>query len=94
METLYHLTRWERICQRQLEEHPLCVYCLERAIVTPATIVERVEPHRGAISKLQSLCRECHEATKRDIKLYGYRTDIGLDGYPLDPRHPVYRRCR
>jgi hypothetical protein len=23
--------------------------------------------------------------------LYGYRRDIGLDGYPLDPNHPANR---
>jgi hypothetical protein len=24
----------------------------------------------------------------------GFRPDVGLDGWPLDPRHPVYRRRR
>jgi hypothetical protein len=24
----------------------------------------------------------------------GFRPDVGLDGWPLDPRHPVYRPGR
>ena len=55
----YSTARWARIRKHQLLEHPLCKYCLERAIVTPATICDHVEPHHG-------------------------------DGWPLDPRHPVY----
>jgi len=39
-----------------------------------------------------SLCEECAAVTKRHIEQRGYRFDIGLDGYPLDPRHPVYVR--
>jgi hypothetical protein len=32
----------------------------------------------------------CHDNTKRFIELRGFRPDIGLDGWPLDPRHPCY----
>ena len=32
--------------------------------------------------------------TKRFIETRGFRPDIGLDGMPLDPRHPVYSRTR
>jgi hypothetical protein len=31
----YSTARWARIRKYQLPEHPLCKYCLERAIVTP-----------------------------------------------------------
>jgi len=37
---------------------------------------------------------QCHDSTKRHIELYGYRPDIGLDGWSLDPRHPVYNHGR
>src|SRR5262249_60020746 len=78
-----------------LLEHPLCKFCLERGIVTPATICDHVEPHRGDVNKFwlgpfQSLCKVCHDSTKRHIELRGFRPDIGLDGWPLDPRHPCY----
>ena len=92
----YSTARWARIRRHQLLEHPLCAYCAERGIVQPATICDHVEPHRGDINKfwlgkLQSLCKTCHDGAKREIELHGYRRDIGLDGYPLDPNHPVYR---
>jgi 5-methylcytosine-specific restriction enzyme A len=91
--------RRARIRRHQLRDPPLCKYCLERAIVTPATICDHVEPHQGDVNKFwlgpfQSLCKECHDSTKRFVELHGFRPDIGLDGWPLDPRHPVYSRGR
>jgi hypothetical protein len=61
--------------------------------VTAATVVDHVTPHRGdwtafCTSPLQSLCKSCHDATKRQIELHGYCNDIGLDGFPTDPNHP------
>jgi hypothetical protein len=60
------------------------------AIVTPATICDHIEPHKGDVTKfwtgkLQSLCLDCHLVTKRQIEGYGYRLDTGFDGWPLDP---------
>jgi len=97
LDHLYRSSRWGRIRKAQLSEHPLCKFCLEQGRVTPATIADHVDPHRGDINKfwlgkVQSLCLQCHVSTKHFIELNGYRPDIGLDGYPLDPRHPVYAR--
>ena len=97
LDHLYRSPRWGRIRKAQLTEHPLCKFCLEQGRLTVATIADHVEPHRGDINqfwvgKLQSLCLQCHVSTKHFIELNGYRPDIGLDGWPLDPRHPVYAR--
>jgi hypothetical protein len=46
------------------------------------------------LGPFQSLCKECPDSTKRFVEQRGYRPDIGLDGWPLDPRHPVYGRGR
>ena len=80
----------------QLERHPLCKFCLERGIVTAANVVDRVTPHRGdwnafVLGELQSLCEPCHNSAKRQIELRGYRCDVGIDGYPIDPNHPLNR---
>ena len=72
--------------ERQLREHPLCRYCAEWGIVTRATTYD----HRA--EGLVSLCERCKVDTAAMIAKHGYRLDIGLDGYPLDPRHPAYVR--
>jgi 5-methylcytosine-specific restriction enzyme A len=96
---LYSTARWQRIRRHQLREHALCKYCAETGIVEPATICDHVEPHHGDRIKFwsgpfQSLCKRCHDSAKRHVELHGYRPDVGLDGWPLDPRHPVYARGR
>jgi 5-methylcytosine-specific restriction enzyme A len=59
---------------------------------------------RGA---LQSLCTECHNGVKQledrpegwtsfdqIDRQRGFRTEVGADGWPLDPKHPVYDKGR
>jgi 5-methylcytosine-specific restriction endonuclease McrA len=92
----YKTARWQRLRKLQLQRRPLCKFCLERGIVTVANVVDHVTPHRGdwtafVTGELQSLCEPCHNSGKRQIELRGYRTDIGLDGYPTDPNHPFNR---
>ena len=93
----YSTARWARIRRHQLREHPLCAFCLERGIVMPAEICDHVEAHRGDVNKFwlgpfQSLCKSSHDSTKRFVELRGFRPDIGLNGWLLDPRHPAYSR--
>jgi 5-methylcytosine-specific restriction endonuclease McrA len=90
----YGLGRWRNRRKVQLQEHPLCAFCLKRGLVVPATIVDHVEPHRGDWNKfvlgaVQSLCSHCHESTKKEIEQRGFARDVGLDGWPIDPNHPA-----
>jgi hypothetical protein len=60
-----------------------------------ATVVDHVIPHRGDHNafmhgQLQSLCESCHNSSKQQLETSGFIRDIGLDGKPIDPRHPVY----
>jgi 5-methylcytosine-specific restriction endonuclease McrA len=92
----YKTARWQRLRRWQLRQEPLCKLCLDRNRVTSATIADHVEPHHGdwnafCTGRLQSLCEACHNSAKRHIELHGYRADIGLDGYPVDPKHPFNR---
>ena len=62
---------------------------------TVATIVDHVVPHRGdrnsfVLGQLQSLCESCHNSSKQQIETHGFIRDIGLDGRPIDPKHPSY----
>ena len=62
--------------------HPLCKFCLSRGIVTAATVVDHVIPHRGnwnafVTGELLTLCAPCHNGAKQQIEQRGYFNDIG-----------------
>jgi 5-methylcytosine-specific restriction protein A len=93
----YNLQRWKRRSAQQLREHPLCVFCLQRGLVQLATVADHVTPHKGdwmafLLGPLQSLCASCHSSAKRTQEVRGYSTEVGLDGYPTDPKHPAYKK--
>jgi 5-methylcytosine-specific restriction endonuclease McrA len=95
-DAFYKTARWRRLRRWQLKIEPLCKFCLERGRVTVANVVDHVEPHHGdwtafVTGKLQSLCESCHNSAKRQIELRGYCHDIGLDGFPIDLKHPFNR---
>jgi hypothetical protein len=78
----------------QLARQPLCRFCIDRGKVTPATVCDHVEPHKGDHDKFwrgpfQSLCKSCHDGRKQSMERVGYSTEVGLDGFPIDPRHPA-----
>ncbi|MCY1348623.1 hypothetical protein D9M69_347750 [compost metagenome] len=58
--------RWQKERERFLAKHPLCKRCQAKSIVTVATDVDHVIPHRGddALfwdeSNWQPLCHPCH----------------------------------
>ena len=96
----YDLRRWRKRRRAQLLRQPLCKLCLEHGVVTVATVVDHVTPHRGDwnafwLGELQSLCKLCHDKAKRYVETRGYDPlDVGHDGWPLDPRHPANRGTR
>jgi 5-methylcytosine-specific restriction protein A len=90
----YNLERWKRIARQQLMAEPLCRMCAARGLLTPATVVDHVIPHKGNSEafwsgELQSVCNPCHQSRKRMLEIRGYLPDIGLDGWPTDSRHPA-----
>jgi len=93
----YSTSVWLHLRKQQLQAHPLCAMCLQRdGIPVPATVVDHVNPHHGdwtlfRLGKLQSLCKPCHDSAKRVAEIRGYSDAFGLDGFPLDPRHPFWR---
>jgi hypothetical protein len=69
--------------------------CLSEGRIVAARIADHVEPHQGDpvkfwSGKLQSLCAHCHESRKKFAEHRGFDKAIGVDGWPLDPRHPIY----
>ena len=93
---LHGTERWRRLARHQLRAQPLCEMCLREGRVTAATCADHVTPHHGDVNsfwtgKLQSLCDHCHNSRKKDLERLGYDRTVGVDGLPLDPRHPIYR---
>jgi hypothetical protein len=91
----YALNRHRKRAKHQLRLEPFCCLCAEKGIARPAQLADHVHPHRGdwnafRTGKLQSLCWSCHSSTKQLIDLHGYDPRVGIDGLPIDPRHPVY----
>jgi hypothetical protein len=70
---------------------PLCRLCLEAGLVTPATVADHVEPHRGdftafRLGPLRSLCAECYNGLDRNN---APRASVREDGTPSDAQ-PAY----
>jgi len=61
-------SRWQRARALWLAKHPLCEACKRRGVVTEATVVDHIVPHRGDPqlfwdqSNWASLCKACHDA--------------------------------
>lgn len=90
----YSLQRWRTRAKHQLRIAPLCAACEKQGRITPATIADHHPPHGGdynefILGPLQSLCADCHKGKWAQDKR-GYSLDIGVDGYPLDSKHPFY----
>jgi len=92
----YKTARWQRIRAAQLATEPLCRMCMAQGKITPASVCDHVEPHKGDPVKFwggpfQSLCDPHHSEGKQQIERRGYSNEIGPDGYFVDPNHPSNR---
>lgn len=87
--------RWQQAAKLYLDRNPLCVMCQAKGIVCAATVVDHITPHKGdvhlfwAVDNWQALCKPCHDTDKKAIENHGHTKEIGLDGWPVDDRHPV-----
>ena len=62
-----YVAKWRRARKRFLQRHPLCANCLSQGVLTPATVVDHIVPHRGDHrlfwdeQNWQPLCKACHD---------------------------------
>jgi 5-methylcytosine-specific restriction protein A len=60
-------SRWQKARLGFLARNPLCVECERRGELTPASVVDHIEPHRGNVGLFwdvrnwQALCKRCHD---------------------------------
>lgn len=58
--------KWLKASKVFLLKHPLCAACLRQGIITPATEVDHIIPHKGNkelfwdVNNWQALCHKCH----------------------------------
>ena len=94
---LYGTYRWKKIARQQLRIKPLCEQCLKQGRIIPANVADHIDPHKGNetafwFNPLQSLCFSCHNSHKKKVEHTGYSDRIGLDGWPVDPKHPANKK--
>jgi 5-methylcytosine-specific restriction protein A len=97
-----YTSRWAAYSRRYRKQHPLCVDCKNRGIIKLANHVDHIKPVSGPDDPLfwdgdnhQALCTPCHSRkTAREDGGFGNTKsnkpvgDCGIDGVPVDPRHP------
>lgn len=72
--------KWQQARIGFLAKHPLCRYCAGKGLVTAATVVDHIQPHKGDMklfwdkTNWQPLCKPCHDITKaREEYASGHR---------------------
>ena len=69
--------KWQVLRAWWLRHNPLCVMCKARGVVTEATEIDHIIPHKGdktlfwARDNLQALCKKCH-STKTSTQDGGF----------------------
>ena len=59
--------RWQKQRLHYLQAHPLCVMCQADDMITAATVVDHIKPHKGNDALMwdqnnwQALCKTCHD---------------------------------
>jgi 5-methylcytosine-specific restriction protein A len=59
--------QWKKVRAVFLKENPLCLSCMKKGSITPATIVDHIKPHKGDTDlfwdqdNYQPLCKPCHD---------------------------------
>jgi 5-methylcytosine-specific restriction protein A len=62
-----YTARWQRYRLKYLRLNPLCVECLKSGMITPATVVDHIKPHKGNqllfwdTKNHQSMCKHHHD---------------------------------
>ena len=95
---LYRTQTWRKLRAVKLARDPLCQRCLVdgRGSVA-ANVAHHKKPHRGdatlfySLWNLESVCAPCHDSSARREDNTGFSVAVGLDGWPVDPRHPANR---
>jgi 5-methylcytosine-specific restriction enzyme A len=85
--------RWRKARAIYLSAHPICVMCQSIGKLTPARVVDHIQPHKGNQSLFwsqdnwQALCTHCHDAHKQRQERSGKVVGSDAAGMPVDEGH-------
>lgn len=86
---LYSTSRWSKLRELHLVQHPLCERCLDMEIVEPASVVHHRRAHKGSEAlffdpeNLESMCKPHHDSHGR-LEDNGKKVvRFGPDGWPI-----------
>src|SRR5438552_19045890 len=90
----YGSSRWKTRRAEQLRRETYCRFLWTMGQQVLATVADHKQPHRGNEQlfwrgELWSLCKVHHDCAKQRAERRGYDSAVGLDGWPLDSRHPA-----
>jgi 5-methylcytosine-specific restriction endonuclease McrA len=101
---LYKTKAWSALRKRVLLrdgfkcQHKGCGAFVKNGRLHPrSAVVHHLTPHKGDldlfydIDNLQLVCWTCHSGDIQSIESKGFDTEIGDDGWPVDPNHPARR---
>ena len=81
-------SRWQKARATYLANHPTCVACAARGMLTAASVVDHITPHKGntelfwSVDNWQAMCKPCHDAkTAREDGGFG-KGRAGENLYP------------
>ena len=90
----YKRKGWQDLRFAQLSKQPLCERCLKSDKYVAADVVNHKIPHKGNWSlfndpaNLESVCKQCHDSTIQHEEKHGFNKSVGVDGWPVDDKHP------
>ncbi len=99
---LFQTARWkatrERILLRDLYTCQQCRCGLTTGRTHPrAAVVHHLKPHHGDPGLfwcnddgLEAVCKRDHDNALQREEAKGYSDRIGVDGWPVDPKHPFH----
>ena len=99
---LFQTARWQATRERiLLRDRYTCQQCrcgLTGGRTHPrAAVVHHLKPHHGeaelfwcADDDLESVCKRDHDNALQREETKGYSDRIGVDGWPVDPKHPFH----
>ena len=95
---LYKSKEWRGrggLRERVLARDPLCVRCQRRGLIVPSTVVNHKRPHKGDRDlffderNCEGTCKACHDGPIQSSERRGFSSEVGEDGWPVDPHHPT-----